>query len=184
MKKILFVVSLGFTCLNAHSTDVPVATDSGTITIKGSAYGALCTLSTAADVTLNIPTTYAADYSKGDTSPLGVAAPIIISCPSYPLMAGVYITVTGAADSQDSSLFKVSDGTDKATGVAIKLTAKSGYVATDVIDILPNKESTLMAKSSGANASAWYFQAQTIATADKVTSGDLNTNLTWTLRYN
>lgn len=185
MKKIAIIVSLGLASLNAYSAAVPVATDTGTITVKGSAYTAACTLSSSATAaTITIPTTYAANYNKGDMSPQGTSAAIIVTCAGSPLMDGVYFTVTGDADSREPSLFKVADGAEKAAGVALKLTAKSAYASAEIIDIVPNKESALMPRSTGSNSSAWYYLAQAVAVADKVTGGDLATTLTWTARYN
>lgn len=183
MKKIAIIFSLGLASLNAHSADVPVATDTGTITVKGSVYTAACTSSGLA-ATIAIPTTFTTDYSKGDMSPEGTSGIAMVVCPGVPDMGGVYITVTGDADGTEPSLFKVADGTGKATGVAIKLTAKSAYASANIIDIIPNQESIIMPRATSANSTGWYYLAQAVAVDDKVTSGDLSTNLTWTARYN
>lgn len=185
MKKIAIIISLGFASLNAYSADIPVAADTGTITLKGSVYSAACsTTGTGTAGTVAIPTTFAADYSKGDMSPQGQSNALAVLCPGLPDMGGVFITVTGDADSSEPAYFKVADGTGKATGVAIKLMAKSMYNAADIIDITPNQEAVIMPKSSSMNGTGWYYLAQAVAVADTVTSGDLATNLTWTARYN
>lgn len=183
MKKKLIIATFGLASLNAYSADVPVAIDTGTITVKGSVYSAACTFSGLA-ATVAIPTTFTTDYSKGDMSPEGTSGPIMVMCPGVPDMGGVYITVTGDADGTEPSLFKVADGTGKTTGVAIKLTAKSTFASANVIDIIPNQESVIMPKSTSANSTGWYFLARAVAVEDKVTSGDLSTNLTWIARYN
>lgn len=185
MKKITIIVSLGLASLNAYSADVPVATDTGTITVKGSVYTAACSTSaTGTSATLTLPTTFAADYSKGDMSPQGTSNAMIVTCAGAPDMVGLYFTVTGDADGTEPAYFKVADGTGKATGVAIKLMAKSAYDSTNVIDIIPNQESVIMPRSTTSNSTGWYYLAQAVAVADTVTSGDLATNLTWTARYN
>lgn len=185
MKKIAIIISLGLASLNAYSADVPVATDTGTITVKGSVYSAACTTtSTGTAATIAIPTTFAADYSKGDMSPQGTSNALIVTCAGLPDMVGLYLTVTGDADSTEPAYFKVADSAENATGIAIKLMAKSAFDATKIIDITPNQESVLLPRSTSANSTGWYYLAQAVAVADTVTSGNLATNLTWTARYN
>ncbi|EDV0263699.1 hypothetical protein YM80_004386 [Salmonella enterica subsp. salamae] len=178
MKNIAIIISLGLASLNAYSADVPLATDTGTITVKGSAYSKACT-TIVSSVSLTIPTTIASEYkAKGDMSPLSNSGITGISCTEIP---GVYITVTGDPDSTDPSLFKIPDGTGKATGVALKLyvTAASNPITT----VEPNKETALLPNPTSSNMGLTY-SAQAVSIADTVTSGDLATTLTWTARYN
>ncbi|MEB4676464.1 hypothetical protein MXL54_16995 [Enterobacteriaceae bacterium G50] len=177
MKKIAIFISLVAASLNVYAADVPVAADTGTLTVKGSAYTKACTTLTSS-VSLTIPTTLTSDYkNKGDMSPLGTAPLTGIMCTEIP---GVYITVTGDPDSTNTSLFKVPDGTGKATGVGLKLYVTAGSNAAVAVE--PNKETALLPRTV-SNLGLTY-SAQAVSVADTVTSGDLATTLTWTARYN
>ncbi|HEP1894421.1 TPA: hypothetical protein VCC33_000154 [Kluyvera cryocrescens] len=180
MKKITIIVSLGLASLNAYAADVPAAMDTGTITVKGSAYSKACT-TVMSSVSLTIPTTIASEYkAKGDMSPIGTSGVTGIACSE---VSGVYFTVTGDPDDTDPSLFKIPVGTGKATGVALKLSATPSVTGGNSVEIVPNKESSLLNKG-GTNNPAWFYSAQVVSVADTVTSGDLATTLTWTARYN
>lgn len=181
MKKIAIIVSLGLASLNAYSADVPIATDTGTITVKGSAYAKACT-TVVSSVSLKIPTTIASEYKqKGDMSPIGTSGLTGVACPD---ISGIYITVTGDPDDTDPSLFKVPVGTGKATGVALKLSATSSVTGGPTVVVVPNKESDLMTKTVSSGNLGFTYSAQAVSVADTVTSGDLATTLTWTARYN
>ena len=177
MKKIAIIASLGLASLNSYSADIPVAADTGTITVKGSAYTKACT-TVVSSVSLTIPTTFASEYkNKGDMSPLGTSGITGIACSEIP---GIYITVTGDPDGTDTSLFKVPDGTGKATGVALKLYVTAG--SHPITEVEPNKETNLLPKGTGNIG--FTYSAQAVSVANTVTSGDLATTLTWTARYN
>lgn len=177
MKKIAICISLALASLNSYSADVPAAADTGTITVKGSAYTKACTTLTSS-VSLTIPTTLTSDYkNKGDMSPLGKAPQTAVMCTEIP---GVYITVTGDPDGTDTSLFKVPDGTGKATGVGIKLYVTAG--TNSAVAVEPNKETALLPRT--VSNLGLVYSAQAVSVADTVTSGDLATTLTWTARYN
>lgn len=189
MKKQLFLLtSLCLSSFNAFCDDVPVAADSGTITVKGSVYTGSCIITSGSAATLTIPTTYAADYAKGDMSPLGTTGTMKIMCAGNKNMAGVYVTVSGDPDSTDPSLYKITAGTGKAEGVALKVlatpTPNAGAQAS--FPLVPNQEATtIIPNTTGATPQfAWTISAQAVSVADKVTSGDLATTLTWTARYN
>ncbi|MGL5699264.1 MAG: fimbrial protein [Kluyvera sp.] len=190
MKKTAFLIaSFSLTSLNAFSAEVPIATDTGTITVKGSVYENSCSISGAQSSTLAIPTTYAADYSsKGDMSPLGKTSNLMIFCAGNANMSGIYLSVDGDPDSTDPSLYKVTTGTGKAEGVALKVfaTPMPNSGALPSFALVPNQEATtIIPNRSGASPQfVWAFSAQAISVADKVTSGDLSTTLTWTARYN
>lgn len=177
MKKIAIFISLVAASLNVYAADVPAAADTGTLTVKGSAYTKACTTLTNS-VSLTIPTTFTTDYkNKGDMSPLGRADQTGVMCTEIP---GVYITVTGDPDGTDTSLFKVPDGTGKATGVGLKLYVAAGSNTAVVVE--PNKETALLPRT--LSNMALIYTAQAVSVADTVTSGDLATTLTWTARYN
>lgn len=177
MKKIAIFISLVAASLNVYATDVPAAADTGTLTVKGSAYTKACTTLTSS-VSLTIPTTFTTDYkNKGDMSPLGRADQTGVMCTEIP---GVYITVTGDPDGTDTSLFKVPDGTGKATGVGLKLYVAAG--SNTAVAVEPNKETALLPRT--VSNMALIYTAQAVSVADTVTSGDLATTLTWTARYN
>ncbi len=110
-------------------------------------------------------------------SPLGTSGLTGVTCSE---ITGIYITVTGDPDGTDPSLFKIPDATGKATGVALKLYVTAG--SNPITGVEPNKETSLLPKGTG-NIGLTY-SAQAVSVADKVTSGDLATTLTWTARYN
>lgn len=191
MKKTIFLLSsLFLASQSAFSSDVPVASDTGTITVKGTVYTNTCSVGLGQSATLAIPTTYAADYTaKGGMSPLGTTTPILIACTSNANMSGFYLTVSGDPDSTDPTLYKVSPGTGKAEGVALKVfmipyQSASGMLPSVALE--PNKEATTVLPPlvTGAVNHRFYLSAQAVSIADKVTSGDLATTLTWTARYN
>lgn len=177
MKKIAIFISLVVASLNVYAADVPSAADTGTITVKGSAYKSACTTLTDS-VSLTIPTTFASEYkNKGDMSPLGRSDQTAVMCTEIP---GVYITVTGDPDGSDATLFKVTEGSGKATGVALKLNVIAGENPSTPVQ--PNKETALLPRT--VSNMALIYTAQAVSVADTVTSGDLATTLTWTARYN
>lgn len=191
MKKTLFLLSsLFLASQSALSSEVPVASDTGTITVKGTVYANTCMVGLGQTATLAIPTTYAADYAaKGDMSPLGTTTAILISCSSNTNMTGFYLTVAGDPDSTDPTLYKVSPGTGKAEGVALKVFAIPYQSATGMLPsvaLVPNKEATTVIPplATGVVSHRFYLSAQAVSVADKVISGDLATTLTWTARYN
>lgn len=181
MKKIAVIVSLGLASFNSYSADVPGATQTGTITVKGSAYTSACTTNPTTAVSLALPTTSSAEYkAKGDMSPKGKTEAIALVCKDIP---GMYLTVAGTPDDTNTSLFKIPVGSGKATGVALKLQVATLLEPNDLVDVMPNKETRFIQKNGTSNM-GFTYTAQAVATADKVTSGDLATTLTWTARYN
>lgn len=187
IKKIslFFLPLMSFSALSAET---PTA-DTGLISIKGNVYASSCVISTSTGSALNIaiPTTFASNYTKGDTSPLStyaVAGSILqMTCPTG---AGISIRVDGTADSKASSLYQVTPGTGKAQGVALKLSATStvGSTNTGAVPLLPNTLSSAVFMPNAVNGYGVSFQAQAVATDDKVVAGDLSTTLTWTAVYN
>lgn len=190
MKKTPFLIaSLYLTSLNVFSADVPVATDTGTITIKGTVHEGSCMISSGQSSTLTIPTTYATDYSaKGDMSPLGKTSNLMIVCAGNTNMTGVYLSVDGDPDASEPSMYKVTTGSGKAEGIALKVYATPQPMsgALNSFALVPNQEaSTIIPNRTGSSPMfGWTFSAQAVSVADKVTSGDLSTTLTWTARYN
>lgn len=189
--KIALIASLTFATAHALAANVPVASQSGTITLKGNIYTSGCTIepSAGSSTTMKIPTTYASDYAKGDMSPLSTpsttSGTVQFSCPTT---AGVMFRVDGVADTADPALFQVTPGTGKAAGVALKIIASSGQSGSSVKDIVmvPNQlNSQVFPTLSGTSKTiAATFKTQAVAVADKVTAGDLSTTLTWTAIYN
>ncbi|UGS41329.1 hypothetical protein G163CM_20310 [Pseudocitrobacter corydidari] len=174
---------------SAISAEIPVASQTGTITVKGSVYTSACSVSGADSVNVVIPSTYAQDYTGiGDTSPLGKSSTMLINCSGNANMTGIYLTVEGDPDDSDPSLFKIASGTGKAAGVALKVQATPVVVGSTVasIPLAPNKESTTTVpnRTGVMPMFQWTFDAQAVAVADTVKSGDLDTTLTWTARYN
>lgn len=190
MKKInLLIASFYLTSLNVFAADVPIATDTGTITIKGTVHEASCMISSGKASTLSIPTTYAAEYSaKGDMSPLGKSANLMVVCAGNTNMTGLYLSVDGDPDATEPTLYKVTPGTGKAEGVALKVYATpipmSGALPS--FALVPNEEGSTIIPNRTSNTPmfSWAYSAQVVSVADKVTSGDLTTTLTWTARYN
>lgn len=189
--KIALILSLTFASVHALAANVPAASQSGTITVKGSIYTSGCTIDSTvgSSTTMKIPTTFAADYAKGDMSPLSTLSPtsgtVQFSCPTT---GGVTFRVDGVADATDPALFQVTPGTGKAAGVALKILASSGQSGSSVKDIVmvPNQlNSQVFPTQSGTSkVVAATFKTQAVAVNDKVTAGDLSTTLTWTAIYN
>lgn len=186
--KIALIASLTFASVHALAANVPAASQSGTITVKGNIYASACVIDSTvgATATLKIPTTVAADYVKGDLSPQSTTAAgnVLFTCPNG---TGVMFRVDGVADTTNPAYFQVTPGTGKAGGVGLKITASSGLPGSTIKDIvmLPNQVNSQVfpTLTTSKNVSA-SFKAQAVAVADKVTGGDLSTTLTWTAIYN
>ncbi|MEX3020786.1 fimbrial protein [Kluyvera sp. STS39-E] len=182
--KVTFFALLFISSQHAFAADIPAATMAGNITMKGNIYSAACTISSGAALTLKIANTYANAYAKGDASPLSTSAQATFTCPNN---TGVNIRVDGVADTTEPSLYQVTPGTGKATGVAIRITASSGTGGTvSNIPLVPNTVTSevFTPSSTGTNLVGINFKAQLVAVSDTVTSGDLSTALTWTAIYN
>lgn len=161
-----------------------LAADSGTVTMTANVYTSACTLTTA-DATLTIPDSKTSDYVKGATSTTSNLGAVEFTCP----VGGVTLSVEGTPDSTDPTLFEVTPGTGRATGVALKITAQNttGAGAGTEYVMEPNIEnSNVFASADGTSATAFNlaFHAQAVAVEDTVLGGDLSTTLTWTAHYN
>lgn len=135
LKKII-LLSVLFSNVNAFAATVTPSL-AGTIAIKGNVYTSGCqTHAGGTNYYLAIPVTFASDYKKGDMSPLSPGKSIVIwKCP---FATKIKVRVDGNADTTDPTLFKITQGSGKATGVALRVIAEDGNNQGTFFQMVPN----------------------------------------------
>lgn len=159
--------------------------DEGTLTITGTVSAAGCTINAGTtDITIAVPASFVSDYTsvgqEGSASDATEGTLSLTACPAAD--TAVAVTVTGTADDDNTSLFKLGSDTDSggAGGIGLKLTLGGDAIT-------PNTATEYYAVSDlGDGTYGWSkdFVVTPVTTSATVTAGTLDTSLTYTLAYN
>lgn len=168
--------------MNAGASIAAVTSTSGSINITGNVYANGCTVATPS-VTVRVPMSMVADYTavgtSGETSSASDGEVSLTNCPQG---MSVAFTVNGQADTTDPTLFQVTPGTGKATGVGLKLQMDS-----ETSSIVPNSTTEYYSTTDQGGTNGYglvkHFRVTPVSTATAVTAGLLDTNLTFTVSY-
>lgn len=130
-----------------------------------------CTLTTPV-VAVNLPTVYSRDFTGIGNTSEEASFRIGTNCDS-----GVMPTMTfsGATSTAGDTVFGINSGGNTATGLGVQLLYSGSVVK--------QNEAVSLGTVSTAGATDFPFTARYIQTDQQVTSGDVNTTITFTLAY-
>ncbi|HEC2037738.1 TPA: type 1 fimbrial protein [Klebsiella oxytoca] len=172
MKKTL--IALALTSASIVSVNNAMASDSSTMRFVGSVEASSCDLDTSDLSSISMPSVTQKDFSaKGATSGAQSFTIKVSDCPNTVKKA--QLSVSGTADSTDSSLLAIDTGDNMASGLAIALTAQGNPLAINSGKSIPRTVTN--------GETTFAMTAKYVATSDTVVSGGVSASAQVNITY-